>query len=283
MTQLTWLITGCSSGFGEALVLALTSRGDRVIATARKLEEIEHLKGDSVHTIKLDITSPQNEIDDVVLEAQKAFGGIDVLVNNAGYILGGPLEQVSGEKFLEVYRNNVVGTVNVIRGIMPHFRTKKSGLVIFMGSQSGWKGDLGATPYNATKFALEGIYEGFQEEAELFGIQTIIIEPGYFRTKIFDPSNIVIDVLPNEAYKEVNEGMQKLAQAVNGNQPGDPKKAAERIIDVVRSEGMAVGRTLPKRLPLGQDSLADIRKKCTETLKICDEWGELISSTDFDA
>jgi len=94
MPQLTWLITGCSSGFGEALVSSLNSRGDRVIATARNLEDIEHLKSGNVHTIELDVTSPQSELDQAVSKAQAAFGSIDVLVNNAAYILGGPLEQV---------------------------------------------------------------------------------------------------------------------------------------------------------------------------------------------
>ena len=136
--------------------------------------------------------------------------------------------------------------------------------------------------FEKSKFPI-GIYEGFQKEAEIFGIKTTIIEPGYFRTKIFDPANLKFDLMPNEAYTAVNEGMQKLAVVVNGNQPGDPKKAVERIIDVVRSEGMASGKSLPKRLPLGQDSLAEIRKKCIETLKICEDWEELISSTNFDA
>lgn len=93
MSQLTWLITGCSSGFGEALTLELTKRGDRVVATARNLEAIQHLKSSNVHTLALDVTSSQEEIDKSISTAQGLFGDIDVLVNNAGYLQGGPMEQ----------------------------------------------------------------------------------------------------------------------------------------------------------------------------------------------
>ncbi|KAF2645494.1 NAD(P)-binding protein [Massarina eburnea CBS 473.64] len=265
MPQLTRLVTGTSSGFGEALVSALGARGDRV-----------HLKQENVEILHIDLDSSQAEIDEAVSKAQAAFGGIEVLVNNAGYLLGGP-------KWAEVYRTNVVGTVNVTRAIMPHFTEKKVGTVVFMGSYVGVVSDLGATPYNATKFALEGVLDGFHKEAAIFGVKTIIIEPGWSRTKFFDPAtNIKVAITPVGAYAPVNEQMGQIIQAINGNQPGDPKKTVERITDVVKSEGLATGTELPKRLPLGADALAKVRKKCEETLKICDEWESVITSTTFD-
>lgn len=201
----------------------------------------------------------------------------------------------------------MVGAVNVTRAIMPHFREKKGGVVVFMGSQSGWSGDIGASAYCATKFALEGkyyaapqprnhqlacaeitnvyvyigVFESFQKEAALFGIKSVIFEPGYFRTKIFDPTHLRVEIEPHEAYAEVLKQMGVQATAIDGNQPGDPKKAVERIIDVVRQEGVAEGREMPKRLPLGADALAVIREKCEETLKICKDWEDVINSTDF--
>lgn len=115
----------------------------------------------------------------------------------------------------------------------------------------------------------------------MFGIKSIIFEPGYFRTNIFHPDHMRIDIKPLDAYAEVIKGMQAFAGQIHGSQPGNPQKAAECIADVVRVEGMAKGKETPKRLPLGSDCLASIREKCEETLKICKEWEEVIKSTDF--
>jgi hypothetical protein len=108
------------------------------------------------------------------------------------------------------------------------------------------------------------------------------VEPGYFRTRIFDPENVKVDVRPIEAYTDMNKAMAETLVTVNGNQPGDPKKAVEIVLDVVRGEGRAKGRGMPKRLPLGRDVLAAVRDKCAETLRICDEWEDVICSTDLE-
>ncbi|KAF2868645.1 short-chain oxidoreductase [Massariosphaeria phaeospora] len=238
MSPLSWLITGCSSGFGEALALELVKRGDRIIATARNVDSLEHLRGNNVHTIALDLNNSQEDIDKCIHAAQEAFGGIDVLVNNASYLTGGHLEQVRDIHFMEVYKTNLIGTVNVTRAIMPHFRARNAAMVVFMGSMSGWVGNIGATSYCASEFALEGVFEGFQQEAALFGIKSIIIEPVYFRTNIFHPSRLRIDTDPLEAYEEINKQMAAFASAIHGTQPGDPGKAAARIADVVHGEDL---------------------------------------------
>ncbi|PVH94150.1 NAD(P)-binding protein [Periconia macrospinosa] len=284
--QKTYLITGTSSGFGLALVHALLARGERVVATARKLSSISHLEetNPNVRTLELDVTSSQEEIDRVVGEAVGCFGGgIDVLVNNAAYLQGGPLEICGPEKFLEVYNTNVVGTVKVTRAIMPHFRAKRSGVVVFMGSIAGWSGEVGAAAYCASKFALEGIYESFAKEAALFNITSLIINPGYFRTQLFSPTNVRIELqdTPDNAYAPVLEQMSAFAKAIDGNQPGDPAKAAERIVDVLRGEGVAEGKKMPKRLILGGDTVEIVRGKCEETLKEVAEWEEVSLGTGF--
>lgn len=109
----------------------------------------------------------------------------------------------------------------------------------------------------------------------------MIINPGHFRTSILSPENVKYDFDATDAYTEMRTAVMAGSAALNGNQPGDPLKAVERIIDVVRGEGTAAGKDFPKRLPLGSDALAVIKKKCLETLRICDEWEAVITSTDL--
>ena len=107
------------------------------------------------------------------------------------------------------------------------------------------------------------------------------MEPGFFRTKVLRPDQMKVETTPVGAYTEMNKVMRAGVAAIDGNQPGDPQKGVERLIDVVRSKGLAMGKEMPKRLPLGPDGLAVVREKCLETLRICEEWGNLISNTDF--
>ena len=199
---------------------------------------------------------------------------------------------------MEVYKTNLIGPANITRAILPHFRAKKSGVVVFMGSQSGWFGDAWASAYCASKFALEGTmhhcstphflvlieqrtFRKLPERNAEFGIKSLIVEPGFFRTNIFLDSHLKVEIDPLDAYAKLNNHMVTLAGQLHGKQPGDPSKAAERILDVVRNEGMAKGKTWPKRLPLGPDALAGVKGKCEETLNICREWEDVITSTNF--
>jgi len=178
MAQLTWMVTGCISGFGEKFVPAIVARGDRVVATGLNASNsIKHLEGPNVAILDLDITATQIELDRKIKEALGFFGGIDILVNNAGYLRAGVMEEVrfvkflifetgaeradavtrhSGERFMAVYETNVIGAINVTRAILPHFREKNRGKLVFLGSLFGWQGDIGLSPYCASKFALEG-------------------------------------------------------------------------------------------------------------------------------
>ena len=124
--------------------------------------------------------------------------------------------------------------------------------------------------------------ECLQKETSHFGIRSIIFEPGYFRTKIFSESNVKTAASTISEYDDVSAGVAGFVAATNGSQPGDPKKLVERVIDVVKSEGMAAGKVIPPRLPLGPDGLAVLKGKCEATLKICEEWESLITSTDLD-
>ena len=188
----------------------------------------------------------------------------------------------------------------VTRSILPHFRAKRDGVLVFVGSVGGWQGELGAGPYSGTKFAMEGLFscailvwlsltnirpgmvECLQQEIAPFGIKAITFEPGYYRAKVMSPENIKFGHRLISDYIPVTSAIKEFVEATNGTQPGDPRKLADRMIDVVKMEGMAVGRAMPLRLPIGSDSAAIIRKKCEATLKLLDDWQDLISSTDLD-
>lgn len=124
--------------------------------------------------------------------------------------------------------------------------------------------------------------ECLQKETAHFGIQSVIFEPGYYQTKIMAPTNVKTAPLRIAEYQELDKAIAGSITATNGKQPGDPRKLVERIIDVVKSEGMAAGKPIPQRLPVGRDSMAAIKEKCEATLKLCEEWESLITSTDMD-
>jgi NADP-dependent 3-hydroxy acid dehydrogenase YdfG len=135
---LTWFITGTSSGFGEIFVHKILARGDRVIATARSVSKIQHLKEAGAAIIEFDVTAPQSVLDAKATEALAIYGGVDVLVNNAAYVELGTLEDTSYERWLSQYNTNVFGSVNVTRSFMPHFRQRKSGVVVLWCGLGVW-------------------------------------------------------------------------------------------------------------------------------------------------
>jgi hypothetical protein len=156
MPQLVWLITGCSSGFGEQFVHSILARGDKVIATARNLQKIQHLKQHNVEILQLDITDDQTSINATMQKALSLYGQIDVLINNAAFIQVGTLEDVEYEQWRAQFETNVFGTIRVTRALLPHFRQRKSGVNVFISSLSGWIGHDFCGPYASSKFALEG-------------------------------------------------------------------------------------------------------------------------------
>ncbi|RDW88418.1 hypothetical protein BP6252_00450 [Coleophoma cylindrospora] len=281
MTQLVWLVTGCSSGFGEAFVHSILARGDKIIATARNVSKLEPLKAIGAQILQLDITASQEQLDSCMKEALAIYGHIDVLVNNAGYTLLGTIEELMYDQWLAQFNTNLFGTINITRSLMPHFREKKSGVVIFIGSMTGWKGDPISGGYCSSKAALELAVESFQAETGSFGVKSLIVEPGMFRTALLSTDNIKTVDSKFEEYKPVANAVIGGAKGYSGQQQGDPHKAVELIIDVVKKEGKAAGKGFPAKLPLGADAVAQMRKKCTDVLKLLDDWEEISSSTGF--
>jgi NAD(P)-dependent dehydrogenase (short-subunit alcohol dehydrogenase family) len=147
----------------------------------------------------------------------------------------------------------------------------------------GWSsGGPGSGAYCATKFAMEGVVEVLQQETAASGVKNILFEPGYYRTKVFGGENMKWAAAGKPELDQFQDAIKTEVMAIDGAQPGDPAKAAERMVDVVRGEGVAAGREIPLRMPIGADAMETIRKKCLETLRVIDEWEGVLGSTDFD-
>ncbi|KAI3580008.1 hypothetical protein IWW34DRAFT_694513 [Fusarium oxysporum f. sp. albedinis] len=279
---LTWFITGCSSGFGEALVRQLRSAGDNVIATGRNADtKLSHLKETGAAILDLDVSSSPEVIKSKIEEAWSIYNGIDVVVNNAGYILSGAVEELTQEDMEKSFQVNFHGPMNITRAVLPYLRKKGSGTLLFVGSQAGWHADPSASGYCASKFALEGAVECLSKELAIFarGLKVRIVEPGYCRTPVFNKIQHVEARVPE--YAQFNEAVRQAEATLTESSPGDPEKAVARMIELVRGTGFAEGKKVPLRVPLGSDSWSRVKTKCEETLEICQEWEDMAKSVDI--
>ncbi|KAH8777082.1 hypothetical protein F5882DRAFT_330538 [Hyaloscypha sp. PMI_1271] len=282
MPQLTWLITGCSSGFGGQFVRSILARGDHVIATGRDILKLQNLKEAGASILQLDITSTQQAINETVAQAISIYGKVDVLLNNAGYVSTGIFEDLTSEDFLAQFETNVFGTIKVTQALLPQFRQRRAGTMVFIGSLSGWMGDPGISAYVGSKFALEGIVESLWRETSPLGIKTLLIEPGRFRTKLLSSGNMKTVSTEISEYKDFSKTLLKGLAEADQMQPGDPVKLVEMVLDLVRQEGIAEGKEIPFRLPLGSDCYNDVKAKCEETLELLKKWEPMIKSTDYE-
>ncbi|KAI1763343.1 NAD(P)-binding protein [Hypoxylon sp. FL1150] len=282
MTQLVWLITGCSSGFGELLVQHVLSRGDLAIATGRELDKIKYLQHAGAAALELDVTHSQQDINDTVAKAIATYGRIDVVVNNAAYVAMGGWEDLEYDQILAQFDTNVFGSVKVTRAVLSHLREKRSGTMVFISSLSGWHGHSFVGTYAGSKFALEGLVESLSRETEIFGLNTLLIEPGRFRTKLLSPGNLQVQQSKIADYAETSQAHVDGLAKEDRTQPGDARKAVKIIVDLVRKEGCAAGKEVPLRFPLGTDCFDTIKEKCEDTLNLLQEWKDIINSTDYD-
>jgi NAD(P)-dependent dehydrogenase (short-subunit alcohol dehydrogenase family) len=236
LKQRVWFITGCSTGFGRELAEQCLRRGDKVVATLRKPEQLADLAaefGETALVVALDVTD-QNSIDSAIQAAVAKFGRIDVLVNNAGYGLAGAIEEATEAEFMPVFETNVFGLIRVTRALLPHFREQRSGHIVNLSSIAGLIGSPGWGYYNASKFAVNGFSEALAAELAPLGIQVTIVEPGPFRTDFLGRSGVeaalrIPDYDPTAGKTRIYFHDQA------GKQAGDPVKACEAIIAVVEA------------------------------------------------
>jgi NAD(P)-dependent dehydrogenase (short-subunit alcohol dehydrogenase family) len=188
----------------------------------------------------------------------------------------------SYEDFLAQFETNVFGVIKVTRALLPHLRNRRSGTLVFMGSRSGWYGDAFCGAYAGSKFALEGIVESLRWEVEPFGIKTLLVEPGRFRTPFLFSGGNLRRAEPGVAdYRQAYQGFLAYLALEDGNQPGDVRKGVSVILDLVRKEGLAKDREVPFRVPLGADCYGTIEEECEKTLSTLRDWEAVTKATDY--
>ncbi|OBJ52765.1 oxidoreductase, partial [Mycobacterium sp. 1423905.2] len=252
-----WFLTGASRGFGLELTRAILSRGDRVVATARRADQILAQlpdAGESLLAVDLDVTNA-DQAQQAVQRAVDAFGRIDVVVNNAGRGLLGAVEEASDAAVRAVYEVNVFGALTVQRAVLPVLRRQRSGHIINISSVGGLLGGPGWGIYNSTKFAMEGFSEALAKELAPLGICVTIVEPGYFRTDFLDASSLGTEENVIDDYAPTAGATRAHALDVNHAQPGDPVKAAAAIVDIASVPNP------PLHLLLGSDCVQAVEEK----------------------
>ncbi|MBR0911474.1 MULTISPECIES: oxidoreductase [Bradyrhizobium] len=270
----TWLITGCSSGFGQRLALAAAERGDQVVATARSVKTIEDMAepfDGRMITVPLDVTDAA-AAKAAVAKAVETFGGFDVLVNNAGYGLHGAIEEGTSDEYRPMFEVNLFGLIETTRAALPVMR-RSGGAIVNMSSVAGISGGGGGGYYNAAKFAVEGISEALASELKPFGIRVLIVEPGPFRTDFLGRS---ITVAANEMPEYAGTSRRHYRETNNGNQAGDPDKAIAVILRAVDDDDA------PLHLPLGPVAHAAAERKLAAFRSDIDAWHDITIATDFD-
>ncbi|MFH7595501.1 oxidoreductase [Streptomyces racemochromogenes] len=274
-----WLITGASSGFGRTLAEAALAAGDTVVATARRTAALDGLAAahpERLVPVAADVTDTARA-GEVVAEAVDRFGRIDVLVNNAGRGLIGAVEETSEAELRDLMELHFFGPAALIRAALPHMRERGSGAIVQMSSMGGRLSFPGVGAYSATKFALEGLTEALRGEVAPFGIRTLIVEPGAFRTGFAGGSALQqsADVLP--AYADTVGAVRSGLPDSDGKQPGDPVKAAAAILAALDA------KETPLRLALGNDALDAILAHADAAREEALAWESVSRGTDFDA
>jgi len=284
--SLVWLITGTSSGFGNELARSLLGRGEKVIATGRKLAALEGLKAEGADTLELDVTSPLDILKVIADKAVGLHGRVDVVVNNAGYVEIGALEELTPEETLKQFNTNVFGGLNVARAFLPHLRKERSGTIVWIGSVGGWRSPAASGLYCATKHAVRAIASSMDEEISPLGLRSIYLEPGYFRTSFLQEGNRSSYTPRIQDYDPFIAQRYSHFQNISGKQPGDPKKLVELMIDYVRKEGVfktedPARPDYPQGLPVGTDAYNIIKTTLEQQLVLMEKWKDVTCSTDL--
>lgn len=272
-----WFITGAARGFGRELAAAALAQGDQVFGTARDPQSAEASLGgpnDSLFTTRLDVTDEANAREAVKIGVDR-FGRIDVLVNNAGYGSFGSVEETSDAEVRALFDTNVFGLLNVTRAALPTLREQAAGHIINISSSAGFAVSAGRGLYGASKFAVQAITEAPHAELKTLGGRVTAVEPGSFRTGFLTPNSVHRVEVGIPSYAGTVGALHAGIEAGDGNQPGDPVKAAAAILR------HAASAEPPLRLQLGSDCVALVEDKLRSVAGELDLWRTLALSTDF--
>ncbi|MDG4666323.1 oxidoreductase [Mycobacterium sp. 236(2023)] len=271
-----WLITGCSTGIGREIARAALQDGHSVVVTARRVESVADFAddfGDRVVLTALDVTD-KGQIAAAVSTATDRFGGIDVLVNNAGNGYLSAIEEGEDEQVRKLFDTNYFGVVDTIKAVLPQMRTRGSGHIVNISSMTGLVANPPNAYYSSTKFALEALTEALAQEVKPFGIKVTAIEPGAFRTD-WAARSMWESASPIGDYDE-NVGARKtMIKEFANHLPGDPRKVAEAVLMVTELDEP------PLRLLLGRDVLKAVRDKLATFSASIDEWEAVTKDVNF--
>jgi len=277
-TKKVWLVTGASKGLGLTLVKKLLAEGHSVAATSRTIAELEKAVSEENATflpLEVDLIN-ENSVENAVLKSVEKFGKLDVVVNNAGYGQLGTLEELTDLESRQNFDTNVFGSLNIIRKTMPYLREQKSGFVINIASIGGLTGEFaGWGIYCATKFAVVGFTEALAAEVKEFGVNATVVYPGYFRTDFLTGGSLRTPKSEIYEYTVARELQVAHENDINGNQPGDPEKAAVALIELAAMENP------PVHLVLGSDAFNIAGNKLNALQKEISEFKMLSTSTDY--
>jgi NAD(P)-dependent dehydrogenase (short-subunit alcohol dehydrogenase family) len=274
MSQI-WLITGSSRGLGRAFTEAALAAGHSVVAGARNPDQLADLRskfGEKIHPVSLDVTN-EAQAKAAVDAAVAHFGGLDVLVNNAGYGNVSSVEDTPLDDFRAQIETNLFGVIIMTKAVLPYFRERRAGYIIQVTSIAGRLGPLGRAPYAAAKFGVEGFSESLAKEIGPLGIKVTIVEPGGFRTDFAGSSTELRE--GRSEYESTVGATIRFQRDYNGKQPGDPAKAAAVLLH------LASQQEPPLRLLLGSDSYNAAEKSALDKLESDRKWKDLTVSTDY--
>jgi NAD(P)-dependent dehydrogenase (short-subunit alcohol dehydrogenase family) len=274
----TWLITGCSSGLGRALAEAVIGAGHNAVVTARNVTSVADLSDaapERVLAVALDVTKPEH-VASAVQQAEQRFGGVDVLVNNAGYGYRSAVEEGDDADIRTLFETHFFGAVAMIKAVLPGMRGRRSGAIVNISSIGAQLAAVGSGYYAAAKAAIEGLSGALRGELAPLGISVTVVEPGAFRTD-FAGRSLAQSATVIDDYAATAGQRRKAHDTMHGNQPGDPAKAGAAIMAAVESAEP------PAFLLLGTDALALYRYVADGRATEIANWEQLTTSTDFDS
>ncbi|MGW3205245.1 oxidoreductase [Streptomyces sp. NPDC001135] len=271
-----WLVTGANSGFGRAITEAAVAAGDVVVGAVRRPEALADLVAahpGQVEALRLDVTD-LGAIEGAVREVVARHGRVDVLVNNAGRTHVGAVEETTDDELRALFDLHFFGPVALVRAVLPYMRERRSGAVVQMSSMGGQMSVAGFGAYSATKFALEGLSEALVDEVREYGIKVLVVEPGAFRTSLFEADRAGVSS-DTGVYAKVAE-TRGFVEGGHGSQPGDPAKAAALILAALEAEHT------PLRLPLGEDGVGAVLGHLDQVREDVVAWEKRTRATAFD-
>ncbi len=277
MGEQVWFITGASRGMGVDFARAALRAGHRVVATGRDAAATATALGehDRLLVVALDVTD-QSSADVAVGTSVERFGGIDVLINNAGSSFKGYFEEMSPRQVDAQLATNLVGPMNVTRSVLPRMRAQRSGHVISISSGAALLGFEYSSVYAASKAGLEGWMTALRQEVAPFGIHATIVNPGWFRTGLASPESLVWPDLAIEDYAERSAAQRAWWQAQDGHQAGDPRKLAEAVVAIAAMDPP------PERFLAGRDVFDIAERKIAELRAAIEAFPELSTSLTVD-